>query len=530
MARLSDLSVRLIKVKASAAPAQSPYFWDMKSGELFRANRFIWLIVSSLVLLALFQVFWLRKVWVEQREALRQEADNVFQRSVLALQDSLGRRAMRRSGLSPDSLPYLGPPLIRSGGMPPLPWHEKTRIRVKRDSGDDARPRDTLQREKVQVFLTATVHDNEGSDRLPQGIDRLLLNLEAEKALEGSDRFVLQIRQDSIDAAELNAHYAGALRDAGLPASFELQRLGPDETPDSSLVSTTPARAGLLTDQVFVAVFPDSRGFVLRKTLPYGFFALFLFGITAAAFWAIWRSLRRQQRLSRLKNDFVANITHELKTPITTVGVALEALRDFDAHRDPARVREYLDMSQQELARLSLLVDKVLRVTMFEQQTTHLNAEALDLADLVSSVIAALRLQAERNGAHIAFSPPAGERFPVWADRMHLSSVVFNLLDNALKYGGQRPDIRVSLEKTGAALLLVVQDNGPGIEAEYREKVFEKFFRIPTPGHTHNVKGHGLGLSYAADVVRSHGGHIRVENAPEGGARFAVQLPAYRPE
>lgn len=486
-------------------------------------NQFIWLIVSSLVLLGLFQVFWLRKVWGEQREALRQEADNVFQRTVLVLQDSLTRRAMRRSGLSADSVHLRLPP-----SLPP----QMRTLRLKTpsqapESGEielDRPKRDSLRYESVQIFVS-TLSDSTHDGMPPPGVDRLLLNWRRETQLSPSTSF-FKIEEDTLDLTELREHYAAALQKAGLPGAFQLIQFGRNQYPDSTALATQLARAGVLTDRAYAAVFPDYRGFVLRKTLPYGLFALLLFGVTAAAFAAIWRSLRRQQRLTKLKNDFIANITHELKTPITTVGVALEALSDFEARHDPTRTREYLDISKLELERLSLLVDKVLRLSMFEQQEPRLHVEPLDLAEVTGQVLGALKLQAERSRANIHFTPP-DKTCMVSGDRLHLASVIFNLLDNALKYARERPDIRVILEKTDAVIRLTVQDNGPGIAPEYQAKIFEKFFRVPAEADTHDVKGHGLGLSYAAEVARLHGGSIRVESVENEGSTFILELPVF---
>lgn len=488
-----------------------------------RNNHFVWLIASSLGLLGLFQVFWLGKVWDEQREALRQEADNVFQRTVLVLQDSLTRRAMRRNGIALDSFSMpLPPPLPH--GMHAMQLKTKSQIFGSETIELDRPKRDSVRYENVQIFVS-TKGDSTGAGLPPPGVDRLLLNWRRE-ADPTQSTFLFKIEADTLDPAELREYYAAALRKAGLPTGFQLLQSEADQPPDSTVLVTQPARAGLLTDRAYAAVFVEYRGFVLRKTLPYALFSLLLFGVTAAAFAAIWRSLRRQQRLTKLKNDFIANITHELKTPITTVGVALEALSDFEARHDPVRTREYLDISKLELERLSLLVDKVLRLSMFEQQEPRLRFERLDLGEVTAQVIGALKLQAERAHASIHFTRPA-EAFVISGDRLHLASVVFNLLDNALKYTRDRPEIRVVLDKTDDRIRLTVQDNGPGIAREYQSKIFEKFFRVPLAADTHDVKGHGLGLSYAAEVARLHGGSIRVESIENEGSRFILEFPVF---
>jgi two-component system phosphate regulon sensor histidine kinase PhoR len=230
----------------------------------------------------------------------------------------------------------------------------------------------------------------------------------------------------------------------------------------------------------------------------------------------------RQQRLAEIKNDFISNITHELKTPIATVGVAIEALKNFNAIDDPQRTREYLDISSNELQRLSLLVDKVLKLSMFEKKEIELKYETADLKDIVNEVVSSMRLQIEKYGADVSVT--SEDNTVLEGDRLHLLSVVFNLLDNALKYGKDEPVIRIELKEKETNVELNVIDNGIGIPSNYKDKIFEKFFRVPV-GNTHNAKGYGLGLSYAAHVIKKHNGIISVDSQPGVGSTFTIVLP-----
>lgn len=213
---------------------------------------------------------------------------------------------------------------------------------------------------------------------------------------------------------------------------------------------------------------------------------------------------------TELKNDFIRNMTHELKTPIATVSVAVEALQKFDALQNPQRTQEYLDIAGMELNRLSLLVDKVLRISLFEKQEPVLRSEPIDLKILVEEILTPMRLQFEKCRAQVQILPE-GNFFALKGDRLHLVSVVYNLLDNALKYSTQHPEIKIGITHGNQQLSLRVEDNGIGIPQAFQARTFEKFFRVPT-GDVHHVKGHGLGLSYVAGVVRLHGGSIEVES------------------
>jgi two-component system phosphate regulon sensor histidine kinase PhoR len=250
--------------------------------------------------------------------------------------------------------------------------------------------------------------------------------------------------------------------------------------------------------------------------------SLLLVGLTIFSFMLLLRNLIQQRKLTQLKNDFISNITHELKTPIATVSVAIEALRNFNALHDPQRTKEYLDISANELQRLSLLVDKVLKLSMFEKHQIELREETVDLLQLVEEVVASMKLQFEKYRAKVGIKTE-GKDFVIKADRLHVTSVVFNLLDNALKYSKANPTIQIDLKETATDVELSITDNGIGIAPEFRRKIFDKFFRVPT-GDTHNVKGYGLGLSYVAYVIQRHRGTIDMESQPGIGSRFIIKL------
>jgi len=324
----------------------------------------------------------------------------------------------------------------------------------------------------------------------------------------------------------LEKKFAETVAAAGAPVPAQLVRIHKDSVAPQGLVAATYTDA--FSGEQYGAVLTGYQNQVLRTMWPQLLFSALLVVCVALAFLFIYQSLLRQHRLTELKNDFIRNMTHELKTPIATVSVAVEALQNFDALQNPQRTREYLDIAGMELNRLSLLVDKVLRVSLFEKQEPELRSEPLDLKILVEEILHSMRLQFEKYRAQVQFLPE-GDFFALKGDRMHLVSVVYNLLDNALKYSSLHPEIRVGITHRNQQLSLQVEDNGIGIPAAFQERIFEKFFRVPT-GDVHDVKGHGLGLSYVASVVRLHGGHISVESRGQSGTRFTIVLPSEKPE
>ena len=326
--------------------------------------------------------------------------------------------------------------------------------------------------------------------------------------------------QDSLKIPEIASAYQKRIDEEDLGIPFKVTRsreISQDDEPDFSDVTV-----GFANPVTYHLELGNTFPYLVRRiTLPI-LFSIFLVGVTVLSFVLLYRNLVRQQRLAALKNEFIGNITHELKTPIATVGVAIEALRSFNAIQDPQRTKEYLDISANELQRLNLLVDKVLKLSMFEKKEIDLKYEKVDLRDIVDEVVTSMRLQIEKFNANVSVLQEGDTH--VEADRLHLLSIVFNLLDNALKYSKAEPQIRIGLKGWEDNVELTIADNGIGIAPEYRNKIFEKFFRVPT-GDTHNAKGYGLGLSYVAHVVEKHHGKISVESKPGGGTKFTISLP-----
>ena len=301
---------------------------------------------------------------------------------------------------------------------------------------------------------------------------------------------------------------------------------------DKGIVTTYPAGTRVKVDEYGVsykdqkmAVVAYGFQYPIFKTLyPEILFALLVLIMIGLSFWLIYRSVLQQKRLITLKNDFISNVTHELKTPIATVVVAIEAMNSFNALDNPARTKEYLDISKNELNRLTLLVDKVLKMAVFEQGNPQLTIETFDLSDLTQEILNSMKLQFERYDAVVSYEK-SGENFTINADKTHITSVIYNLIDNALKYGGEKPQINITLQSPFYQFCsFAVSDNGAGIPPQYKDKIFEKFFRIPT-GDVHNTKGHGLGLSYIKSVVAQHKGKINVESEEGKGSTFSIFLP-----
>ncbi len=327
--------------------------------------------------------------------------------------------------------------------------------------------------------------------------------------------------QDSLTLREVDSAFAASLYKQHLGISYQVSRRlsDADEFPSSENEITI----GFARPVTYKMELKNNFPYLLKQVAMPVLFSILLLGITIASFVLLYRNLKKQRRLTEIKNEFIGNITHELKTPIATVSVAVEAMKNFNALNNPERTREYLDISASELQRLSLLVDKVLSLSRFEKKQVEIRKEKFDIVVLIREVMESMKPQFEKYQAATSLQM-TGYNFLIEADRKHISSVVYNLLDNALKYSSQQPKIDVLLNSTDEFIELQVADNGIGIPKEYNRKIFEQFFRVPN-GDKHNVKGYGLGLSYVNFIVLSHGGTIEVNSSEGKGSVFVIKLP-----
>jgi two-component system phosphate regulon sensor histidine kinase PhoR len=249
--------------------------------------------------------------------------------------------------------------------------------------------------------------------------------------------------------------------------------------------------------------------------------------IIVLAFAVTVRTLFNQKKLSEIKSDFINNMTHELKTPLATISLAIDALTNEKVIHDADKIKIYSGMIKEENKRMNKQVEKILQAARLEKEEVKLTLQQLDAHQIISKVATNMALQIqEKNGSidlHLAASDPMIE-----ADEVHFSNIIFNLLDNAMKYSSETPKILVETLKHGNGMFTIkIKDNGIGMDRETQARIFEKFYRAHT-GNIHNVKGFGLGLSYVKAIVDAHEGRIKVESAPGKGSTFTITLPATR--
>jgi len=238
----------------------------------------------------------------------------------------------------------------------------------------------------------------------------------------------------------------------------------------------------------------------------------------------------RQKKLTEIKNDFINNMTHEFKTPISTISLAAQMLQDTAVGKSPAMFQHISGVINDETKRLRFQVEKVLQMSMFERQKATLKMKDVNANDLIAGVVNTFALKAEKNNGSITSELDAHCPW-IFVDEMHFTNVIFNLLDNAVKYKKPEGELRLHVKTWNESdkLYVSIQDNGIGIKKENLKKIFDKFYRVHT-GNRHDVKGFGLGLAYVKKIIQDHKGVIRAESELNVGTKFIIVLPTLKNE
>jgi signal transduction histidine kinase len=478
------------------------------------------LMTVSWLLLFAFVIQWLVSRFDNEKEILRKELDRQFTEARLQVMDST-------------LIINLIDPMIREQQQMNIVMRSADSVFLYRNQACQA---ETLKRmeakpSKRQQMYSITVTDSIPAKHHPGGSGgafmadsgnlalhsiRLIVGQSIDTAANGS--VFKQYLPREIDTAMFHKIFAEKLTRQGLDFTIHW----PDATGSDSSQTEDPAI--LLSGKMFGDPIDATIGgffwYLIQRIIPQIIFILLLVILTGSAFLFTFKSLKKQVMLNELRNDFIGNITHELKTPVATVKVALESLRSFDMKKDPAVTSEYLSMASLEMDRLEQLIGKVLNISALEENKQFVNPHPADLKILAERVVRSMAPRFEKENANVTFDAPEGVYFCLM-DELFVEGVMVNLLDNSLKYAGENPKIRIRLAKEDNNMVLMISDNGPGIPEQFLHKVFDKFFRVPT-GDKHNVKGHGLGLSYASEVMKQHRGTISVENLKEGGCVFRV--------
>lgn len=291
----------------------------------------------------------------------------------------------------------------------------------------------------------------------------------------------------------------------------------------------TPFRVRLFPNDIFyrpdylMVYFPQQDRYIFNNLWLMLSTSIFFTLIIILTFYSTITTIIRQKKLSEVKNDFISNMTHELKTPIATISLACQALSDPDVNRNEDTAKRYTRMINDENKRLGQLVENVLQSAMYDQADFEFRPEQVDMHEIIQKVSKSMQMLVGQKKGKIVLNLEAKDPV-IEADKTHIINMVNNLVDNAIKYTPELPEIKISTQVKGGIFSLSVEDNGSGISRDHQKRIFEKLYRVPT-GNIHNVKGFGLGLSYVKAIVEKHHGTIRLESEKNVGSIFTVNLP-----
>jgi len=277
------------------------------------------------------------------------------------------------------------------------------------------------------------------------------------------------------------------------------------------------------TNFSLLLTFPKKKKFLLQSIMGMALLSLAFTLIIVIAYSSAIYQLIKQKQISEIKSDFINNMTHEFKTPIATINLAVEAIRNPKSIEDKEKVLRYLGMIKDENKRMHAQVENVLRISKLEKNQLDISKDRVDAHDIIEDAITHIELIVDDKGGYVKAHLEA-DRSDVLANDMHFTNVIVNILDNAVKYSPESPKIDVFTEKVKNYIIIKIKDQGAGMSKAVLKKVFEKFYREHT-GDVHNVKGHGLGLAYVKRIVDDHQGEVYAESEKGKGSTFYIKLP-----
>ena len=311
----------------------------------------------------------------------------------------------------------------------------------------------------------------------------------------------------------------------GIPIKFANSPPNYNEKLDTLLTGKTALfPSNILDEDVYIHIyFPKKGVYLFHEMWGSLTISLTLMILIIVALMFMFKTILAQNKLSEIKNDFISNMTHEFKTPISTISLACEALNDPDmVQQKTTDIAPFVKMISDENKRLGLLVERILQSAVMDKGKIKLKEERVILNELVENVAQNAQFRIQNSGGKIHLNLPK-EPIEITSDKMHLTNIISNLVDNAIKYSLSAPEIEINLKRENKKLLLSVKDHGVGIKKEHMNKIFDKLYRIPT-GNLHDVKGFGLGLSYVKAIADSHGWNILVRSKFGEGSEFILVM------
>ena len=382
----------------------------------------------------------------------------------------------------------------------------------------------------IQTRRTFTINDNMFSVSVSTAMDEVIKQLDSE-VLPNDEQPANTLNFMELDSLIVEELLLSGIEEHPVVGLY-------DGSQGSFLYSTDPRHEGMLevspyrysfqpsgivsSNQFFIILaFPRSLLERIDSNI-YLYMSVFMVIVIAVMFIISIRTLANQRKLDQMKNEFISNMTHEIKTPISTISLACEMLQDSSIAQDSESRGNFVAIIADENQRMRALVETILQSSKMSNKNVSLNLKELNINTIIENVVQSFRLtMSNRNGkleTHLDAIPPT-----LFADELHITNLIYNLVDNGIKYSPNKPHIEISTRRADGHFLISVRDHGIGIDKQDQKHVFEKFYRVST-GNVHNVKGFGIGLNYVAQVVRLHHGTITLESEPGKGTTFTVSL------
>ena len=345
--------------------------------------------------------------------------------------------------------------------------------------------------------------------------------------------------EDRITTSQLNSLIERELKNRGLNIDFEFAVYDKSLPSDKQRTSVSSLKFNPKMNNIYTipllrnqegashyeleVQFPDRQRYLLSSVIMMAIWVLIFTSVIVWAFAKTLIQLRTQKQISEIKTDFINNMTHEFKTPIATINLALDAMKNPQVMQDYDKMSFYIKMLRDENKRMHAHVENVLQISKLDRNQVEIEKEPLDAHELIDNAVAHVQLLIDDRKGRIKKHLQA-ENSDILANEMHFTNVIVNILENAIKYSPEAPEIDVFTEVAHNKLVIRIQDKGQGMSKAVLKKVFEKFYREHT-GDLHNVKGHGLGLAYVKRIVKYHDGEVYAESEKGKGSTFFIKIP-----
>jgi two-component system, OmpR family, phosphate regulon sensor histidine kinase PhoR len=532
-------------------------------------NR-IWLIVilmsTALLGIILVQVYWIRNTIVQKEqvfnfhvnEALNKVADKVetnIAASVVSSQMNLffsdstywgaGRDSLTiYEGILSDSMLAVALASAKTAGVD----YFRADVAAVEPFGHEISPmpkasdRPIMILEPLEYKGDSRAADDALISDILTDIDRQL-RINSQRIKKAMEQMMFQMMQrgikpeQTIDTVFLKNTLFHELGNRGITTEFNYGVYMDDELfitnagnkEDVKELTATTHKVSLFPDDMFfnndelLVEFPHQKSFILSSIWSLLIGSLLFTSIIIGVFYYTVVIMLRQKKLSEIKNDFINNMTHEFKTPLATISLAVDAVNNPMILKDENKVKHYTHIIKEENKRMNSQVEKVLQMALLDKNEISLSTDDIDIHDIIYRAVENISVQVEEKGGKIEMEL-AAEQYELIGDEVHLSNVISNLLDNANKYSPEQPDIKISTESNSSGIFITVEDHGIGMNSDDVKMIFEKFYRVPT-GNVHNIKGFGLGLTYVKAIIEAHNGTIDVKSQPKKGSQFKLFLP-----